>query len=286
MVSNIAGILAGGTPGAQTTGNGGNPTQGSRSGTQVGSKGDQGGTITAAGGVAATGLPGSQQGNSASPMPLVLNVGGQQTTIAPTVIAGPRGSSSITAFVVAPGTTLTAGGSPITIPGSIVGGTSFPGTVVSAPQAMRSNSGSPAPSAPLVVTIGGKATTIQPTIITGSQGPVTGFMIAPGSTLLPGGSAIVISGTTLSGSTFAGTTLSLPKGSGSTTGSKTGSLTSSKTSISTTSNTLGIGGAIASGIGFTSAPAVATGDASQGLDVPLWCLGLIFSAVGGLAVWL
>lgn len=284
MISNIAVVLAGGTPGALTTDN---PTQGSGSDTQVGSKGDQGGTITAAGGVAATGVAGSQQGTVASPTPLVLNIGGQQTTIAPMVIAGPQGSSSITAYVVAPGTTLTAGGSPITIPGSIVEGTSFPGTVVSAPQAMRSNSGSPAPSAPLVVTIGGTATTIQPTLITGSQGAITGFVIASGSALLPGGSAIVIPGTTLSGSTFAGTTLSLPKGSASANGSKTGSLTSSKTSISTTSNTLGIGGAIASGIGFTSAPAVATGGASHPRsDVPLWCVGLIFGALGGLAVWL
>ncbi|KAE9979420.1 hypothetical protein BLS_009841 [Venturia inaequalis] len=290
VVSNIAGILAGGTLGAQTTGNGDNPTQGAASGTQAGSMADQGGTITAAGGVAATGLPGSQQGNGASPTPLVLNIGGQQTTIAPTVIAGSQGSPSITAFIVAPGKTLTAGGAAITIPGSIILGTSFPGTVVSAPKATGPYSGSSAPGAPLVVTIGGKATTIQPTIITGSQGPITGFVVAPGSTLFPEGSAIVISGITISGSTFAGTTLSLSKGSGLVTGSKTGSLTLSKTSISTTSNTLRIGDAIASGIGFTSVPDVATGGASHHeIDVPLWCLGLLsgaVGAVGGVAVWL
>lgn len=279
--------MAGGTPGAQATGNGGNPTQGVGSATQAGSQADQGGTITAAGGVAPTDLPGSQQGNGASPTPLVLNIGGQQTTIAPTVIPGPEGSPSTTAFVVAPGTTLTAGGAAITLPGPIVGGTSFPGTVVSAPEATGPDSGLSGPDAPLVVNIDGNPTTIQPTIITGSSGPITGFVIAPGSTLLPGGSSIVISGTTLSGSAFVGTTLSLPTGSGSEMVNTTNPLTSSETSVSTTSNTLGIGDAIASGIGFTSAPAVATGGASHhGSDMPLWCFGLIFSAVGGLAVWL
>jgi hypothetical protein len=206
------------------------------------------------------------------------------------VIAGPQGSPSVTAYVLAPGTTLTAGGAAITIPGSVVGGTSYPGTVVSAPKATGAVSGSAALGTPLVVTIGGKATTLQPTIITGSQGPVTGFVIGPGSTLLPGGSAIVISGTTLSGSGFSGTTLSLPKASGSTTGNKTGSKTSGSslsTTTITTTTTGGIGDAIASGIGFTSAPAAATGGAShRDLSIPVWCLGALFSGVGALAVWL
>lgn len=189
--------------------------------------------------------------------------------------------------MLGPGTTLTAGGAAITISASVAAGTSFPATVVSASKATGTNPGSPGSRAPLVVTIGGKVTTIQPTVITGSQGPVTGFVIAPGSTLLPGGSAIVISGTTLSGSAFAGTTLSLPKASGPSTGSRTGTSISSKSSVSTITNTLGVGDIIASGIGFTSAPAVATGSASYiGSDVPIWCLSLIFSAFGGLAIWL
>jgi hypothetical protein len=233
----------GGTPGVQTNGNGGSPTQGSGNG---------------------------------SPTPLVLNIGGQQTTVAPTVMAGSQGSPSITAFVLGPGTTITAGGGPITLPG---------GAVVSAPIATGAVPGSPAPGAPLVITIGGVATTIQPTVITGSQGPLTGFIIGPGSTLLPGGSAIVISGTTFSGSAFAGTTLSLPKASGLTTGSKTASSTSG--SSITTTTTGKVGDAIASGIGFTSVPPAATGGASQrGLDMSLWYLGVIFGAVGALAVWL
>lgn len=175
VVSNIVGALVGGTPG----GNGGIPTQAAGSGTQDGSKADQG-----------KDLLGSQQDNGASPTPLVLDVGGQKTTIAPTVIAGP-------------------------------------------------------------------------------QGPITGFVVAPGSTLLPGGSPIVISGTTLS----------LPIGSESVVGTET--------SISTTSTTLGIGDVIASGIGFTSAPAVSTGGSSHhGSDMLLWCYGFMAGAVGGLAVWL
>ncbi|TID21985.1 Carboxypeptidase S [Venturia nashicola] len=56
VVSIIAGILAGGTPGAQTIDNGGNPTQGAASGTLAGSKADQGRTITVAGSKAASGI--------------------------------------------------------------------------------------------------------------------------------------------------------------------------------------------------------------------------------------
>jgi hypothetical protein len=130
-------------------------------------------------------------------------------------------------------------------------------------------SGSNTPSS-LVVTLGGKATTILPTVIPGSQGSVTAFILAPGSTLIAGGTAITLSDTTLS----------LPGP------SKTGSGKGSNSASSTITSTGGVGGAIASGLGYT-AP-VSTGQAGRVFihDSLLLVIGLLAGSFGWLAIYL
>jgi hypothetical protein len=92
------------TPGSGSGSNGGSGSGSVSGGTQSGGQGSQ---------------P-NGQGGSALPSPLVITLGGTQTTIAPTVIPNAAGTGSVTAFVIGAGSTLIAGGSPITISGSIV----------------------------------------------------------------------------------------------------------------------------------------------------------------------
>lgn len=111
--------------------------------------------------------------------------------------------------------------------------------------------------APLVVVIGGTQTTISPTVISNpdTTGSVTGFVLGPGSTLLVGGSPITVSGTAISAP------------------------------AATSSG--GIGGAIATGLGY-SGPSAADSIASsiRGPNMPLWAFAAIAGVFGVLAVGL
>jgi hypothetical protein len=135
------------------------------------------------------------------------------------------------------------------------------------------DSGSSTPS-PLVLTLGGKATTIVPTVISGSQGSVTAFILAPGSTLLAGGSALTLSDTTIS----------LPVASK--TGSATASGKGSNSASSTSTSTAGIGGAIASGLGYTVAVTTGLAGRTSSHDSLFLAAALISGSIGWLAIWL
>jgi hypothetical protein len=135
--------------------------------------------------------------------------------------------------------------------------------------------GSNGSTSSLVVTIGGVATTITPTVIAGAQGQgsVTAFVVGPGSTVIAGGSAL----------TLAGTTISIPAPRGSGTGGGTGGGRGGSAASKTTTG--GVGDAIASGIGYTG-PA-ATGFGSRiGIDMGVCVLGLASGVFGVLAAWL
>jgi hypothetical protein len=134
-----------------------------------------------------------------------------------------------------------------------------------------SGSGNNIPS-PLVLTIGGKPTTIAATVIPGAMGSVTAFIVGPGSTIVEGGVALTLSDTTIS--------LPAP--------SKTGSGTASAASTGTITSTGDIGGAIASGLGYTSPAQVTTSFARKtSIDLSLFCATAFLSVIfGGLTVWL
>jgi hypothetical protein len=105
--------------------------------------------------------------------------------------------------------------------------------------------------------VGGQQTSIAPTIIRNpdATGSVTAFVLGPGSTLIVGGAPITVSGTAVS-APAAGTTG-------------------------------GVGGAIASGLGYTG-PLASDSMASSihGPNLPLWSFGAIAGALGVLAVGL
>jgi hypothetical protein len=132
-----------------------------------------------------------------------------------------------------------------------------------------SGSGSNTPSS-LVLTIGGKPTTIAPTVIAGAMGSVTAFVVGPGSTIVEGGVALTLSDTTIS--------LPAP--------SKTGSGTAAAASTGTTTSTGNIGGAIASGLGYTSPPEVSTNLAGRtSINISLFFITAFLSVVlAGLTV--
>jgi hypothetical protein len=108
--------------------------------------------------------------------------------------------------------------------------------------------------APLVLVVGGQQTSIAPTIIRNpdSTGSVTAFVLGPGSTLIVGGAAITVSGTAVSapGATTTG----------------------------------GVGGAIASGLGYTG-PLASDSMASsiREPNMPLWVFGAVSGVLGALA---
>lgn len=208
----------------------------------------------------------------------VLSLNGQ--SISATVVGG------TTAFVVAPGQTLTPGGS------LVVSGTtlSMPATgsgsvvVVNGVTSTLGNDGS-ITAAP-ALTVNGK--TFSASVVDGT----TQYSLGPGTTLKPG-EAVTISGTTFSldpsGTALVvnGKTSSIPKTPASNTASTTGSAKKSSSSgsksksKSSTTTQRAPGNFIASGIGITSkkkadAPAIRPG----GLD--LWAEGMVI----GLAGWL
>ena len=116
--------VAGGSNG-QTGGATAGSTGGSTGG-NVQSGAQPGGTD---GGVVQSGGQGGQA-NGALPAPLVLELGGTLTTIAPTIIPNAGSTGSITAYILGPGSTLVHGGSPATVSGTAVsapGGTTTGG---------------------------------------------------------------------------------------------------------------------------------------------------------------
>jgi len=129
------------------------------------------------------------------------------------------------------------------------------GDAQSGGQGGQANGGLPAP---LVLALGGTLTTISPTVIAnpGSTGSVTAFVLGPGSTLMLGGAPITVSGTAVSA-----------PGSRTTTG--------------------GVGGAIASGLGYTG-PLAADSMASSvhGPNIPMWVLAAAAGVLGAFAVGL
>ena len=259
-----------------------------------------------------------------------LTVGGQ--TIAPSVVSGTP------VYSIAPGQTVTAGGSPITVGGSTISvATSGSAIVVNGATTPLSQafSGAAAPSA-AGLTLNGQ--TYTPTTVSGT--PV--YSIAPGETLTPGGSALTVSGSTISlapsgsavvvngqtstlptvgagqvtsapaltinGQTYAPTTVSgtteysvapgrtlVPGGAPITVGGTTISLSPSGTAAvinGQTSNlpppTTGVGSYVASGVGATGTggPQQFTGEASKthfGL-VNIFLIGLASIVYGYLSV--
>lgn len=112
--------------------------------------------------------------------------------------------------------------------------------------------------APLVISFGGTPTTIAPTIIRNpdSTGSVTAFVLGPGSTLVVGGPAITVSGTTIRAPGTA-----------------------------TTTDGLGVGGAIISGLGYTGPLANdSLANSIRGPDLPLWMLAAVAGVFGAFAV--
>jgi hypothetical protein len=189
------------------------------------------------------GQTGDGQGGAGSPTaggtpaaPLTITVNGQTTTIAPTVVAGSAGGSSVTAFIVGPGTTLTAGESTV-----------INGTPVIVPAAASTS------LTPLIVTISGSAVTISPTVVANptGTGSITGFVIGPGTTLTPG-----------EVTTIDGSRISVP--------------------VVATGNG-GIGGAIASGLGYTGPLSTGMGSV-VGPNLPLGVLAFFAGMVGTAAV--
>ncbi|KIW05593.1 uncharacterized protein PV09_03465 [Verruconis gallopava] len=142
----IAGVLnpsgssnanAGGSNSNQASGGNGNggsggSQQSSNSGGSNGNQGSGGEGNGGNGGSPSAGTaPGGQSdqtnggGNGSGPLPspLVLIVGGTQTTVAPSVIANPAGTGSVTAFVLGPGSTLVVEGQSV-VPVSATGASS------------------------------------------------------------------------------------------------------------------------------------------------------------------
>jgi hypothetical protein len=120
----------------------------------------------------------------------------------------------------------------------------------------QSGGSAPLPS-PLVVALGGKQTTVAPTVIANptGTGSVTAFVLGPGSTLVAGGSAIVVSGSTIS-------------------------------APSATTTTGGVGDAIASGLGYTGPLSTGLASSLRGPNLPMWVLAAMAGVLGALAVGL
>ena len=117
---------------AQAVPSGGGATGGSNGQTGGATGGSTGGNAQTGGGASGNAQSGSSSGgvvqpggqggqaNGALPAPLVMELGGTLTTIAPTVIPAPGSTGSMTAFILGPGSTLMLGGSPITVSGTAV----------------------------------------------------------------------------------------------------------------------------------------------------------------------
>jgi len=182
----------------------------------------------------------------------------------------------------------------------------------------QGSSGSAPLPTPLVVTLGGSATTIAPTVVPGSKAgsSVTAFVFGPGSTLTVGGSPITVSGNvisapaaplpsplvvTLGGSatTIAPTVIPGSKAGSSVTAfvlgpgttltvggspiTVSGTVISAPAAASTTTG--GMGDAIASGLGYTGPLSTGAGS-SIGPNLPLWVIVAVAGVFGGLAVGL
>lgn len=174
-------------------------------------------------------------------------------------------SGTVTGFVIAPGTTLLPGGPAITISGTTVSlpasGTPAPFVLVNgATSSFAANNALPTASPAL--TIGTR--TFTP-VISGSS---TFYPITSGVTLTPGG-VVTVDGTVVSLS---------PDQTIAVVGSSTVTLKPASTAAGVT--TSGLGGYVASGLGYTGPAATATGGAGKhtschrhGLEG--WVLGIV-----------
>lgn len=173
-------------------------------------------------------------------------------------------SDSATGYVLGPGTTLLPGGPAITVSGTVL---SLPTAGTAAPHVLINGVtssfavDSASPTAPPVLTMGTR--TYTPVV----SGSTTYYSIAPGVTLTPGGVV-----------TIDGTRVSLgPEGTVAVVGTSTATLVPASSTASTTGS--GLGGYVASGLGYTG-PA-ATGGAGRYAECPTaWLESYVMGMIG------
>lgn len=173
-------------------------------------------------------------------------------------------SDSVTGYVLGPGTTLLPGGPAITVSGTVL---SLPAAGTAAPYVLIDGVtssfavDSASPTTPPVLTVGTR--TYTPVV----SGSTTYYSIAPGVTLTPGGVV-----------TVDGTRVSLgPEGTVAVVGTSTATLVPASLTASTTGS--GVGGYVASGLGYTG-PA-ATGGAGRYAECPTaWLESCVMGMIG------